>query len=313
VAGANRSVVSSNKDLADKTEENTDAVDENTESQLDKLKKAIKNSAGEIGDIAEGFAEGGLMGAIVSVIGKIIGMFEKIENVSKVMNPITTIFERMIKVIEPIVNQFLAPFVIILEKIGEIIGSILAPVFEVLIQVLHPVLNVILTIINTIQPVIAILFNLLGIISKLEPIMMITSLALELLGTVIAFLYNYTIRPVINAIIFIIGIVVNAIAAAVNFIIGLLNKIPGVNIREVSGMDTESMYLQKIDAVSSGNTSYDQTPYEESKASGGSGSYSAAKDVIVNIYFNSSFVNGDAREIALALERELESAHALGY
>jgi hypothetical protein len=306
-------VVSSNKDLADKTEENTDAVDENTESQLDKLKDAIKNSAGEIGDIAEGFAQGGMMGAISAVIGNIISMFAQIENVSKVLNPISTIFERMIEVIEPIVNQFLAPFVILLEKIGEIIGSILAPVFEVLIQALHPIINVVLTLINTIQPIIAIVFNLLGILLKLSPVITIVSLVFELLGAAIAALYNYAIRPVFNGIIFIIGIVVNAIATAVNFIIGLLNKIPGVNIREVSGMDTESMYLQKIDAVSSGNTSYDQTSYEESSGSSGSGSYSAAKDVIVNIYFNSSFVNGDAREIALALERELESAHALGY
>jgi hypothetical protein len=41
--------------------------------------------------------------------------------------------------------------------------------------------------------------------------------------------------------------------------------------------------------------------------------YTAQKDIIVNIYFNNSYVNGDAREIALSIEQELVAAHVLGY
>jgi hypothetical protein len=121
---------------------------------------------------------------------------------------------------------------------------------------------------------------------------------------------NKVIVPIVNFIIAIVGFLVNTVAKAVNFIIDLLNYLPFVDIKRASGMDTEGMKLKQITAVNSGSVDYSQAA---KSSGGGSGSYTAAKDVIVNIYFEHSFVNGDAREIALMLENELESAHALGY
>lgn len=45
----------------------------------------------------------------------------------------------------------------------------------------------------------------------------------------------------------------------------------------------------------------------------GSASYSGAKDVYITINYNHSYVNGDAREIALNIQREIKQAEALGY
>ena len=44
-----------------------------------------------------------------------------------------------------------------------------------------------------------------------------------------------------------------------------------------------------------------------------SASYTAARDIYVTINFNQSYVNGDAREIALNLRNEIRTAEALGY
>jgi phage-related protein len=256
------------------------------------------------------------MGIIASLIGPILDMLSSIENVGKVMNAFTTILERMFAILEPILNELFAPFVVILEQIGEILGIILAPFISLVSIVLTPILNFVITILDILGPILGMLAELIAQLTFIEPIMKIVSMAFELLGAALAFVYNKILVPIVNFIITIVGFVVNAIAGAVNFIIGLLNKIPGVNIKKVKGMDTEAVKLKEITATSSGNTSYSQAAQSSgagASARGGSGSYTAAKDVTVNIYFEHSFVNGDAREIALMIENELESAHALGY
>ena len=48
-------------------------------------------------------------------------------------------------------------------------------------------------------------------------------------------------------------------------------------------------------------------------AAAASASYTAARDIYVTINFNQSYVNGDAREIALNLRNEIRTAEALGY
>lgn len=315
VASANRSVVSATTELAEETEENTDAIKENIKSFQDYVKEFkdnLMNSSGDANDIAKGFAEGGVVGVIFTVLNQLLSAFMSIENVSKSLNFLSTIFGRMVEVLEPIVNELFAPFVVILESLGELIGTILAPVFEVLIALLHPILNLVITLLDTIKPIISVFGTLVSTLMQLNPILTIIDIAFNLLATAIAAFYNYVIVPIVNFILKIVSTIVNAVAGAINFIIGLLNKIPGVNIRKVSGMDYESVKLKEIDPTTTATRDYTQTS-DDGGSSSGTGSYSAAKDVTVNIYFNSSYVNGDAREIALALERELESAHALGY
>ena len=58
------------------------------------------------------------------------------------------------------------------------------------------------------------------------------------------------------------------------------------------------------------STTADTNEGSTTKVSGGSATYNAAKDVYVNIYFNSSYVNGDAEEIAINLAREIKRAES---
>jgi phage-related protein len=322
VASANRAIVAADGVLDESLNAVGDAVAENTKGLWGTIKDAVKNNAKEITDTtnaaAEGFASGGPMGAVMGVvmsaIGKIVEMFAQIENVGKVLNPISTLLERMFAILEPVINELFAPFVIILEDIGSLIGSVIGPLIKLISGALSPFLNIIINILNIVMPIVGVLFELLGIILQLEPLLTVAIVIFDLIGAAITALYNYVLRPIVNFIITIIGFIVNAIASAINFVIGLINKLPGVNIKKVSGMDTEAMKLKEITAVNSGNTDYSQKATSETSSSGGnSGSYTAAKDTIVNIYFNHSFVNGDAREIALMIQTELNSAHALGY
>lgn len=61
----------------------------------------------------------------------------------------------------------------------------------------------------------------------------------------------------------------------------------------------------------SGNTDYGKYTTGASGSSS-SMSYNAARDIIVTINYNSSYVNGDAREIALNLRAEIAAAERLG-
>jgi phage-related protein len=210
----------------------------------------------------------------------------------------------------------LAPLVIILQLIGEVIGMVLAPILGALTTFITPILNIIIQIITVLKPVIMLIGQLLGLFLRFNPIMNLMSIGIQVLFGAIAAVYNYVIMPIANVIIQIIGFIANAIANVANFIINILNHLPGVNIRKVSGIDTEAMKLQKIDLDATAEEHQNTSGYGTESigiSTSGSGSYSAAKDVIVNIYFNNSYVNGDARQIALSLKAELEAVGALGY
>ncbi|MDR3170324.1 MAG: hypothetical protein LBU17_01710, partial [Treponema sp.] len=105
------------------------------QANVEAAKQTIKNKAtgaSEVADVVQGFAQGGIFGAIAVIIGKIVELFSTIENLGKVLNPFTTIIERIKDILEPLLNELFAPFVIILETLGDIIGNILAPVFTTL-------------------------------------------------------------------------------------------------------------------------------------------------------------------------------------
>jgi hypothetical protein len=58
---------------------------------------------------------------------------------------------------------------------------------------------------------------------------------------------------------------------------------------------------------------YSTDDKDDSENSSDSASYTAARDVVINIYFNHSFVNGDAESIAVMLRDEILLAEAKGY
>ena len=115
-------------------------VDEIKETEIDikfnfqTLKDMALSSAGstEVGQVANGFSQGGLAGGLLAVINAfisaVVNAIAELENGQKVLNFITTIVENIFKEIGDLVNDALGPTVRLLETFGTVIGKILKPI-----------------------------------------------------------------------------------------------------------------------------------------------------------------------------------------
>lgn len=86
----------------------------------------------EVGQVAQGFSQGGLAGGVLAAlqafVNAIIDAIAELENGQKVLNFITTIVENIFKEIGDLVNDALGPTVRLLETFGTVIGKILKPI-----------------------------------------------------------------------------------------------------------------------------------------------------------------------------------------
>lgn len=145
---------------------------------------------------------------------------------------------------------------------------------------------------------------------------------------VITWLYNKVLVPIINGLITIFTFVANAFIGIYKKIYSVLDwiklptsisiKLTGIHIGWTSlagliGMKDAS-YLNaddyKVSELSSESGS--DSSSGSSATTGAAASYTAARDIYVTINYNNSYVNGDAREIALNLRDEIRSAERLG-
>ena len=85
----------------------------------------------EVGQVAQGFANGGFMGGIIAIIqafvSAIVKAIEALENGQKVLNFISTIVGKIFEVIGPLVDEALWPTVRLLELLGTTIGKLIKP------------------------------------------------------------------------------------------------------------------------------------------------------------------------------------------
>jgi hypothetical protein len=136
---------------------------------------------------------------------------------------------------------------------------------------------------------------------------------LNIFGEAIKFIYNKILVPVVNFLLKIITSIGNFFIKMYNGIVGVLNSISifgwhPFNFSTKNELSYESMKISEVTDEST--TTADSNGGNTTKVSGGSATYNAAKDVYVNIYFNSSYVNGDAEEIAISLAREIKRAES---
>ena len=116
-----------------------------------------------------------------------------LESVQKVLNPISTILESMMQVVEPLINSVLQPIVKVLELLGKTLGLVLSP-----------------------------MLNILSLVTAIAPSLKILEAVLKVVGKAFEWFNNNVIVPVGNAII-----------GMVNAVIDLLNKIPFVDIDKI--------------------------------------------------------------------------------
>ena len=124
---------------------------------------------------------------------------------------------------------------------------------------------------------------------------------------------SYVTKMIATAIYTVEWVIVNGI----NMIIRALNMLPWVNISEISGFDDYNKAVSDI-WNGGGNTDEDNSYLNaalsqsaSNTTTGASASYTAARDIYVTINYDHSYVNGDAREIALNLYNELKDCKKL--
>ena len=104
-------------------------VEFNFQTVKDTALSSIENT--ELGQVAKGFAQGGLAGgakaALQAFINAVVNAVSALENGQKVLNFISTIVENIFKEIGELVNDALGPTVQFLETFGTLIGKILKP------------------------------------------------------------------------------------------------------------------------------------------------------------------------------------------
>lgn len=140
----------------------------------------------EVGNMVAG---GGLMPNMAMSLGTFL---TSIENVAAVLNPLTTMFEAMRGMVEPLMNNALEPLIMILQQVGEVIGKVLAP-FIALIQIVTSLAY------GAFAPLLA---------------------AIDWVSGGFLWFFDYVIMPVGNFII-----------DAINAVIRVINMIPGVHIK----------------------------------------------------------------------------------
>lgn len=147
---------------------------------------------------------------------------------------------------------------------------------------------------NTVLPTVMTLFkglaNLLaGLSGALQPLIPVV----RALGAVVGFIA---------------GIIANVGVALYNIVADIVNLVAWL-----VGYHMERKSYQDISGYIWDTEDYDVGGVSSSSASNGSAaSYTAAKDVYVTINYNHSYVNGDARDIAVQIYNEIKSASRMG-
>jgi archaellum component FlaC len=111
------------------------------------------------------------------------------------------------------------------------------------------------------------------------------------------------LAPILNIVSLLIAGITDAFAYMFNFVSDIIKKIT-FDLIDLGHMKTDS-YSKALDSISQENS------YEDYQNN--STSYSVSGDMYINIYYEHSFVNGDAQQICIAIRDEIRRAEKAGY
>lgn len=273
------------------------------------LMKSSSQIGNYISAFQQGFQNGGIFSALIAVIAQLLSdimqvVSENSEKFQAFQNLVSLVLESLISEIIPIFDNFVTPFLEGFSAVKELLsgviyllGSIIG-IFAEIFKEFTRELNITASTVSGIFKFIGGIFQIIrGFIQFMQPVMNILSYVTRTIGVVV-----YSIEWVI----------VNGI----NMIIKALNMLPFVDIDTISGFDDYNKGVSDI-WNGGGNTDSDNSylnaaiSQSASNVTGASASYTAARDIYVTISYNNSYVNGDAREIALSLYEELKDCKKL--
>ena len=274
-------------------------------------------SSGQIGNYINAGMQGasnggGFYGALLAVIAQLLSdimqvVSENSEKFQAFQNLVNLILESLITEIVPIFDELVTPFLEGFSAIKELVSSVIyllgsiIGVFTEIFKEFTRELNITASTVSGIFKFIGGLFQIIrGFIQVIQPLLNGLSYVTRVIATAI-----YSVEW--------------AIVNGINAIIWALNQIPFVDIDGISGFSNED-YQKEIEKIwnGGGNTEEDNAYLNNAMLSsaasttiGASASYTAARDIYVTINYEHSYVNGDAREIAINLYNEIKDAKKL--
>lgn len=277
---------------------------------LESIGTTALGGLGQIGSIVQSALQGGIWGVIANLLGNIL---QKIEEVSPLFSYFQNIFDELLNVLlDPdsglikAINDMIQPFLDGFNAVKEIFSSILNALGSI-INAVTQVFNGLTSILNTIAPLLSAIFEIIGFVFDIVAVIgqMITPIV-DAIMTIIA--------PIIEVIMTIIRAIYKFIATIVNVVIDIYNALKwwGDDIEHLNTDMRTTTPSKKYETYTPDLSGYTPASVSASSTSG-SASYSAPKDVFVYITYQNSYINGDAREIALNIRDEIRNAERLGY
>lgn len=289
--------------------EKTGEAVENTTGNSGATTDNATTSTGNLGSEASNFTQ--IMNGVAGCFGEVGSLIQNIMSGNSV-GIIVDLVSKLVSALEDEIPA-LKDFMTIITYFMQQIAGVIAPVIEPLINLIE---NALLGIINT-------------VCQLLVPVLQILTPYILGLTNIIKWLYNGILLPVMNGLIIIFNAISNAFTWLWNGMIDIFNtiKVPtgvtwdwGLHVTWSSLGDMIGMQKSAYrswdegtnEAITSDYTSPNGTTKDTATSSGASASYTATGDTYVNIYYNNSFVNGDAEEIALQIRDEILSAEKKG-
>lgn len=306
--------------------------------------KNMIDMLGQLGQVIQAVMSSNWIGLLIQFLASLSqSLSNQSESWNKLLNCMSTVTDVIAEIIGPIWEEIFKPFADGLEKIGQIVGQLLLPILQMVSDLLTPintvfteVLGFIAELVNSLAPFINLVGQLLTILNPIMPVLNMLMGVIRVLMQIITWAYNKILVPIINGLVIVFTTIANAFIWIYKKIYEVLNwiKLPtGINISwkgikvtwksaaDLVGMKDKS-YLNNADYtvseisaesyLTTGENSSSGTTAGANTTTGASASYTAARDIYVTINYNNSYVNGDAREIALNLREEIRSAERLG-
>ena len=266
------------------------------------------------GALPAGTEAGGGGGMGGDVLASLAAAFMQIESLAMVLDPLTTIFETMAAVLEPLINTALAPLVGLLTVFGQMLGAMLMPVIEALTPIIQDLVNIIASF-------------LMPVFILLTPIISIVTAAFDILAPVIqavAVVFDVLMRPVE-----ILAIVVGALISwlvALGTVIGYIVTFQWGKLGSVAAGPSFSEVMNEIGKIlrrpplefggqlaGVGAGVLEGEPGFEGLGGGGIGSSTTiqrAPDIFLTIHIENIYGAGGAEQAGMDIARVLRE-HAL--
>lgn len=210
------------------------------------------------------------------------------------MNPLALLGETFQKILGP-----MAQFQALMDPLGTIFAGMMEVLSPLIESLLTPLVGILKIVGQTIGKMLAPALQLLG------PI-------IEGIAKVFVWLYNGIFVPIYNAIKWVQNMIINGFLHFVNAILSIIDSIPFVDVGRVSYVAEDAGFLDKI-SLDDVNKAGADSSSSSTSTTGSSASYSGPSNYYININYDHSYINGDAREIALNIRNELRAAEAMGY